>query len=168
MSQMSLHPIGVVRTQYTAREHTPVQSALNPDATGTAVLDERYTDALRELTGFDHVWLLTWLGREGDASEPALRQVPYLLQNARREIGIFATRGPRRPNPIGLSMVRLLAVEANVVRFSGVDLVDGTPLLDIKPWVAAFDRPSGNPRSGWFDEVDMPSGATPTSLRRDG
>jgi tRNA (Thr-GGU) A37 N-methylase len=80
-------------------------------------------------------------------------------------MGIFATRGPRRINPIGLSLVKVLAVEGSEVRFSGVDLVDGTPVIDDKPYVTVFDQPPVTaPRCGWFDHVELLPGATPASL----
>ena len=81
------------------------------------------------------------------------------------EIGIFATRGPRRPSPIGLSLVELLAVEGATVHFRGVDIVDGTPVLDIKTYVTRFDEPVSDVRVGWFDTVEINDGVTPESLR---
>ena len=74
-------------------------------------------------------------------------------------MGVFATRAPRRPSPIGLSLVRLLGVSGTVVTFAGVDLLDAR--LDLKPYVTRFDRPAGEPRCGWFDEVPLTEGATP-------
>jgi tRNA (adenine37-N6)-methyltransferase len=78
---------------------------------------------------------------------------------------VFATRGPRRVNPVGLSLVRLLPADGRVVRFAGVDLVDGTPIVDIKPYVVPFDRPDGVPRSGWIDGLDLTEDITPRGLR---
>jgi tRNA (Thr-GGU) A37 N-methylase len=82
----------------------------------------------------------------------------------RREIGIFATRGPRRVNPIGLSLIQILAVTGGTVSFAGVDLLDQTPVIDLKPYVTRFDRPPGEPRCGWLDTVDIPEGITPRNL----
>ena len=83
-------------------------------------------------------------------------------------MGVFATRGPRRINPIGLSLVRLLAVDGREIRFAGVDMVDRTPVIDIKPYVARFDQPhaDGQPpvRCGWFDEVEIADRVTPAEL----
>ena len=91
------------------------------------------------------------------------------MQRAATEVGILATRGPRRPSPVGIHLVRLLAVDGAVLHITGVDLLDGTPIVDIKPWVAAFDTPYGPsaaaPRSGWFDDVPLEPGATPATLR---
>src|ERR1700681_423910 len=111
--------IGVVRAAHTEPADTPVQSGLNPDERAVIEIDERYVDGLDGLAEFDFAWLLTWLERPGDGHETvALRQVPYLLG---RKMGIFATRGPRRVNPIGLSLIRVLGVAGSTVRFSGVD-----------------------------------------------
>ena len=157
--------IGIVRSSRTTLADTPVQSALNPDEVATVEIDEAYVDGLDGLAGFDHAWLLTWLGESHDTQARApLRQVPYLLQGERREIGIFATRGPRRLNPIGLSLVRVVEISGAQVRFRGVDLLDGTVVIDLKPYVTAFDGPGGTPRCGWFDEVALPRGATPATL----
>lgn len=87
--------------------------------------------------------------------------MPFLLRPQQRLVGIFATRGPRRVNPIGLSLIRLTAVTDRAVKFAGVDMLDGAPVLDIKPYVTRFDRPPGEPRCGWFDEITMTDGTTP-------
>jgi tRNA (adenine37-N6)-methyltransferase len=157
--------IGIVRSDYSETEHTPVQSSLNRAAYGTVEIDAAYRDGLDGLDGFDYAWLLTWLHRpHREEDPPALRQVPFLLRPQRRLIGIFATRGPRRVNPIGLSLIRLTEVSGDAVRFAGVDVLDGTPVLDIKPYVTRFDRPPCEPRCGWFDEITMADGSTPAGL----
>lgn len=81
-------------------------------------------------------------------------------------MGVFATRGPRRVNPIGLSLIQLLQVTGQVIRFAGVDLLDGTPVIDVKPYVTRFDRPPGDPRCGWFDEITITDGSTPARSAR--
>jgi tRNA-Thr(GGU) m(6)t(6)A37 methyltransferase TsaA len=165
MSRSSLRVIGTIRTRHTASEHTPVQAALNPDDVGTIELDPRYVAALDGLDEFTHAWLVTWLAPlDQQPPEPALRQVPFLLRRRPRELGILATRGPRRPNPIGLSLVRLLAVDTTEIRFAGVDMLDGTPLIDLKPFVARFDQPSGDVRCGWFDTITFDDNITPARL----
>jgi tRNA-Thr(GGU) m(6)t(6)A37 methyltransferase TsaA len=130
-------------------------------------VDPQFEAGLDGLNGFDYLWVLTWLGQEsseGSAPELELKQTPFLLRPSSETVGIFATRGPRRPNPVGLSLVRLLSVEGNLVRFRGVDMVDGTPVIDLKPYVTRFDRPGGEPVCGWFDTVSMPIGASPATL----
>jgi tRNA (Thr-GGU) A37 N-methylase len=81
-------------------------------------------------------------------------------------MGIFATRGPRRVNPIGLSRIQFLQMTGQTVVFAGVDLVDGTPVNALKPYVTRFDRPPGNPRCGWFDQLTISDGTTPEQLAR--
>jgi tRNA (adenine37-N6)-methyltransferase len=158
--------IGTIRTAHRAGEDTPVQAALNPDEEGTIELDHRYADGLDGLDGFSHLWLLTWLApHDAEPPDPDLRQVPYLLGSEGRERGIFATRGPRRPNPIGLSLVRLIAIDDATIRFAGVDQVDGTALLDIKPYVVRFDQPDHPVHSGWFDTITYQGPVTPSTLR---
>jgi tRNA-Thr(GGU) m(6)t(6)A37 methyltransferase TsaA len=156
--------IGVVRTGHQEKETTPIQAGVNRAEHATLEVAERYRDGLDGLQGFDYAWLITWLNQPDRAGEPPLRQVPFLLRRQRREVGIFATRGPRRVNPIGLSLVQVLAVAGAIVEFAGVDMLDGTPVLDLKPYVARFDRPPGEPRSGWFDEVTISDGVTPSEL----
>ena len=157
--------IGTIRSHYTDTEHTPIQARLNVAAEARMEVDPRYADGLDGLAGFDYAWLLTWLHQPRDADRPPrLRHVPFLLRAQQRQIGIFATRGPRRVNPIGLSLVRLASIDGPTVRFSGVDLIDGTPVLDIKPYVTRFDRPPGEPRCGWFDEIPIIDGSTPGGL----
>jgi tRNA (adenine37-N6)-methyltransferase len=162
---VSLPAVGVVRTGHAERETTPIQSSVNRAEHGTVEIAEPYRDGLDGLQGFDYAWLLTWLHRPGDAAgEPPLRQVPFLLRRQGREVGVFATRGPRRVNPIGLSLIRLLEVTGQGARFAGVDLIDGTPVLDLKPYVTRFDRPDGEPRCGWFDDLTIADGTTPAQL----
>lgn len=173
--RLAVAPIGEIRTGHTDPATTPVQTALNQSETGTVELHPDYRDGLHELDGFDHIWLFTWLGNlnaepDSDSDPPALRQVPFLLASEPREIGLFAMRGPRRPNPIGLHLVRLAALTDTGFTFTGVDMTDHTPLLDIKPWVAPLDLPPGahldTPvRNGWFDTVDLTAPHTPNSLR---
>ena len=167
MSSFPLRPIGSIRTRYATFDDTPVQAALNLEEHGVIELDPRYLGGLEGIGDFSHAWLVTWLGPTdgGLAPEPALRQVPFLLQRAGKEVGIFAMRGPRRPNPIGLSLVRLLAVEPPRLTFAGVDMIDGTPLLDLKPYFRDVDTPIGDVRCGWYDSVDLGGPVTPRELR---
>ena len=90
--------------------------------------------------------------------------MPFLLRSQQRRVGIFATRGPRRINPIGLSLIQIIEVAGTSVTFAGVDVVDGTPVIDLKPYVTRFDRPAGDPRCGWFDQVSIDERATPAYL----
>lgn len=140
----SLQPVGIIRSPFTQARGTPIQSIYADDATGTVEVHEPFADGLADLDGFDRIWLIYLLDR---ARPSAMRVVPY---RDTRERGIFATRSPARPNPIGMSSVRLLGVDGRVLHVGGLDILDGTPLLDIKPYVPAFDSHPGI-RAGWFD-----------------
>jgi tRNA-Thr(GGU) m(6)t(6)A37 methyltransferase TsaA len=157
-----LTAIGVVRSERLRSEQTPVQSALNLDEQATVEIFGPFVDGLDGLAGFDHVWLVTWLDRA--SRDDGMRQVPFLLRPTGRSMGVFATRGPNRVNPLGLSLVRLVGINGPVVRFAGVDLLDGTPVVDIKPYVSRFDRPDGDPCCGWYDTVPIAPGVRPADL----
>lgn len=160
-----LQAIGVVRTDRTDRETTPIQAALNRSERGTVEIDETYADGLDGLSECDYAWLLTWLHRaEEGVAAPPLRRIPFLLRAQRRAVGIFATRTAHRVNPIGLSLIQILDITGGLIRFAGVDLLDGTPVIDIKPYVNRFDRPRGDPRCGWFDDVPITDQVTPADL----
>ena len=157
--------IGVVRSSHHDLKTTPIQAGLNRAEHGTIDIAEPYRDGLDGLAEFDYAWLLAWLDRPHDpGGDPPLRQVPYLLRHQQRKMGIFATRGPRRVNPVGLSLIQLLEVTGQAIKFAGVDLLDGTPVVDIKPYVTRFDRPPGDPRCGWFDDLSIADGTTPGQL----
>ena len=157
--------IGIVRTRYAELEATPIHAALNRAESGTIEIADRYAGGLDGLAEFDYAWLVTWLHKlPGPGNDPPLRQVPFLLRSQQRQKGVFATRSPRRINPIGLSLIQLLDVTGPVIRFAGVDLIDGTPVIDLKPYVARFDRPRGEPRCGWFDHVTISDSLTPARL----
>jgi tRNA-Thr(GGU) m(6)t(6)A37 methyltransferase TsaA len=157
--------IGVVHTSHAELEATPIQAGLSRAEQGTIDIAGRYQEGLDGLAEFDYAWLLTWLHRLAEPGhEPPLRHVPFLLRSQRRTMGIFATRGPKRINPIGLSLIQILDVTGPVIRFAGIDLVDGTPVIDLKPYVTRFDRPPGEPRCGWFDQVTISDGVTPEQL----
>ena len=102
---------------------------------------------MKDLAGFERIWLIYWLHK---APESSLLVTPFLDT---RERGIFATRAPARPTPIGISAVRLLAIQEGVLDVADVDIIDGTPLLDIKPYVPEFDC-YPNSKAGWFAESD--------------
>jgi len=138
--------IGVVHSPFREPPGTPIQPSRASGAEGVVQVYAPYLDGLRDLEGFERIWLLYWLHR---ASTGSLLVTPFLDPTPR---GVFATRAPSRPAPIGMSAVRLRQVRGSFLDIEGVDIVDGTPLLDIKPYVPAFDS---YPRSkaGWFDSA---------------
>jgi tRNA-Thr(GGU) m(6)t(6)A37 methyltransferase TsaA len=143
---MRLVEIGRVYSKHKQATGAPIQPCRATDSAGTAVLVEEYVAGLRHLEGFDRVWLIYWFDR---ASEARMSVIPY---RDTVEHGLFSTRVPARPNPIGMSCVRLLGIEGAALRLAEVDILDNTPLLDIKPYVPQYDNyPVA--RCGWLDAV---------------
>lgn len=140
----SLIPIGTIHTPFQEPEGTPIQGALAGDAEGEVRLFPAYQRGLADLEGFSHLVLLYAFHRSPGFE---LEVTPYLDDRPR---GLFSTRAPRRPNPIGMTVVRLLGVDGPRLSIRGVDVLDGTPLLDIKPSVPAFDHRSCE-RCGWLE-----------------
>ena len=124
----------------------PVQPKGARDIFATIEFAEEYTEGLKDLDGFSHVYLIYYFHK---VKRPQMRVVPF---NDETHIprGVFATRTPMHPNSIGLSVVELVKVEGNIVTLKGIDVLDGTPLLDIKPYIENFDRVEGEARSGWM------------------
>lgn len=143
---ISFAPIGVIHSEHTEAAKTPIQPIYAPSCTGTVEVFPEYAEGLDDLDGFSHIYLLYHLDR---AAKPRLKVKPFLQDILR---GVFSTRAPCRPNPIGLSIVRLIRREGNVLHIEGADILDGTPLLDIKPYVSRFDCVQTD-RNGWHDEV---------------
>ena len=149
MSEPSViyRPIGVIHSGHTVAEQTPIQPVYARGCTGRAEIFPEFVAGLRDLDGFSHVYLIYHWHRVG----PARLLVKPFLQDI--EHGVFATRAPFRPNPIGLSIVELVRLEGNILHLDGLDILDGTPLLDIKPYVPRFDTVE-NPRGGWTGSID--------------
>lgn len=140
---LQLIPIGLVHSPYRQALGTPIQPRWAHGVEGTIEVLPEFAPGLRDLDGFERIWLLCWF----DRAKPArLEVIPYRDTQTR---GVFATRAPSRPNPIGLSCVRLLSIEGSRLRVADLDILDGTPLLDIKPYVPDCDVfPAG--RIGWY------------------
>ncbi len=142
-----VRPIGIIHTPFRESDGVPIQPAFS-DVMGDAELASDYAAGLAGLDGFSHLILVYWFHR---SKQPTMKVVPYMSD---REYGLFATRAPARPNPIGISVVELVEVKGRVVRFRGADMFDGTPLLDIKPFVPEFDNRI-RAKSGWLaDRLD--------------
>ena len=148
---MHLEPIGVIRSPHRQATGTPVQAAYAGGIDGTVEVDPRFAAGLKDLEGFERIWLLYWFDR---ARPAALEVTPYLDT---RSHGVFATRAPSRPNPIGLSPVRLRRRVGNILHVSDLDVFDGTPLLDLKPYVPDFDDFAAA-RVGWYGTAAKPGG----------
>ena len=161
-THISLQPVGVIHSDHTEQDNTPIQGVFNPSIGHIEIFDE-YAPGLADLDAFSHIYALYYFDR---ATGRNVVQKPFL--DGDRERGIFAIRHFNRPNPIGLSILELLSIEENMLTVSGVDILDGTPLLDIKPYVRQFDHRECV-KSGWFDEKHMDEIAawncTPKALR---
>jgi tRNA (adenine37-N6)-methyltransferase len=149
-SVMTLQPIGVIHSSHEQAAGTPVQASLAAGVEGTVEVFPQFAPGLKDLEGFERIWLVYWFDR---VKEPQLVVIPYLDTATH---GLFATRAPCRPNPIGLSAVRLLEVRGNLLRVDGLDVLDNTPLLDIKPYVPSFDVFQAK-RTGWCDNLKADS-----------
>ncbi len=143
MNDVVFTPIGVIHTPWTEMAGMPLQAVAAQGVTGTITIAPEYAAGLRDLDGFSHLILLYHLHQ---MTGHQLEVTPYLDTVTR---GIFATRSPKRPNPIGFSVVRLLSVAGETLTIADVDMLDGTPLLDLKPYVPAFDA-HATERIGWF------------------
>ena len=138
-----MRPIGVIHSPFTEKKETPIQPSRSK-AIGRVELYPQFADGLQDIDGLSHLILLYVFHR---ASEYSLLVTPFLDDQTR---GLFATRYPCRPNPIGLSIVRFVSRDANVFEVEGIDVLDGTPLLDIKPYMPEFDIRQ-NVSAGWYE-----------------
>lgn len=139
-----LRPIGVIHSPFTEKKQTPIQP-VRSQAIGQVVVYPEFVDGLKDIEYLSHIHLLYVFH---ESSGYSLHVKPFLDDH---EHGIFATRYPYRPNPIGLSTVRLLSRQENVLTVKGVDVLNDTPLLDIKPYVPDFDLRTENVHVGWYE-----------------
>jgi len=142
---IELKPIGIIHTRFTKPEGMPIQPTGAVGIRGTIELCNEYHAGLKDLEGFSHIILLYHFHRSQGFN---LQVVPFMDSELR---GLFATRAPKRPNPIGISVVQLVKIENGVLHIQNVDIMDGTPLLDIKPYVPEFDSPQ-DIRTGWLGQ----------------
>ncbi|MCL4562144.1 MAG: tRNA (N6-threonylcarbamoyladenosine(37)-N6)-methyltransferase TrmO [Chloroflexi bacterium] len=143
-----MQPIGIIHSPFRKKEYTQIQPCRSHSKGQVEVFPE-FVDGLQDLDGFSHIILLYYFHCSKGYS---LRVKPFLDHKLH---GLFSTRYPCRPNPIGLSVVRLVSITANILEIQGVDILDGTPLLDVKPYIPEFDRVDGV-RAGWFEIRNKP------------
>lgn len=141
---MEYMPIGIIRSPHTSLAGMPIQPSGARGIPGTVELFPQFQDGLKDLDGFSHIILLYHFHQSNGYS---MSVVPFLDARPR---GLFATRAPKRPNPIGLSIVKLKKIEGSVLYIENVDVLDGTPLLDIKPFVPDFDG-QADVCAGWLE-----------------
>jgi len=138
-------PIGVIHSPFKEPKGTPIQSESAKGIEGTVVVFKEYIKGLKDIEGFSHIILVYHFHKTRNFS---LTVKPYMEDKFH---GVFATRAPSHPNPIGISIVHLLKVEGNIIYIQDIDVVDGTPLLDIKPYVPEFDIRKVK-KIGWLEK----------------
>ncbi len=149
-SLITYRPIGIIHSEHTIAEKTPIQPVYAKGCKGQALVFPEFASGLQDLEGFSHIYLIYHFHQ---STQVKLIVKPF-LQDIER--GVFATRQPYRPNAIGLSIVEVIGREGNILHLAGVDILNATPLLDIKPYTAKFDLHNVI-KSGWQDEVDEPT-----------
>ena len=151
--EFTLKQIAVIHSPFCDLVNMPVQPKGAREVYASIEFEKEYQEGLKDLDGFSHVYLIYHFHK---VKEPKLSVVPF-NEKGNTPRGVFATRTPMHPNGMGLSVVELIKVEENIVTIRGVDILDGTPLLDIKPYIENFDKVEGEARSGWMqsslDEV---------------
>lgn len=145
MRKIIYKPIGIIHTPFKKCEGTPIQPKAGKDIEAKVEIFSEYVDGLKDLDKFSHIILIYHLHLSKGFK---LRVIPYMDDKKR---GVFATRAPKRPNPIGISVVRLVKIEKNILYIKDIDIVDGTPLLDIKPYVPQFDE-AEDIKIGWLEK----------------
>ena len=147
--KIEYQPIGIIHSPFETVNGMPIQPCGAAGIQGTVEIFRRFRQGLKDIDGFSHIILIYHFHRSDDCSRRGLLVTPF-LDNV--EHGVFATRAPRRPNNIGLSVVRLIGINECTLTIEGVDVLDGTPLLDIKPYVPDFDTPDVT-NVGWIEKA---------------
>ena len=143
MNQIKYAPIGTIHSPFNEPEGMPIQPSAGQGIRGHILIKDEFVEGLDDLEGFSHIYLLYHLHL---ADSYRLKVIPFLDDKLR---GVFSTRAPRRPNPIGMSVVKLIHIEGNRLDIENLDIVDGTPLLDIKPYVPEMEEAS-HIKIGWL------------------
>jgi len=144
--QIHLQQIATVKSPFCDLVNMPVQPKGAKETYATIEFKKEYEVGLQDLDGFSHVYLIYYFH---EVKEPKLSVIPF-NDKTHTPRGVFSTRTPMHPNSLGLSVVELVKIEGNIVTIKGVDILDGTPLLDIKPYIENFDKVEGESRSGWM------------------
>jgi tRNA-Thr(GGU) m(6)t(6)A37 methyltransferase TsaA len=145
MDNVSFKPIGIIHSPFTNIVGMPVQPAAAKGSKGKIIVDKDYVEGLSDLDKFSHIYLLYHLHLSESFN---LKVKPYLDDQLR---GVFATRAPKRPNPIGLSVVKLIKIKLNILEIENIDIIDGTPLLDIKPYIPQTEGVNAY-KKGWLSK----------------
>ncbi|NOR48920.1 MAG: tRNA (N6-threonylcarbamoyladenosine(37)-N6)-methyltransferase TrmO [Methanosarcinaceae archaeon] len=145
MDEIKYKPIGIIHSPFKEPKGTPIQPAAAKGIEGKVEVFPEYAEGLKDVKEFSHIILVCHFHL---SKKPSLKVKPFMDDQMR---GVFATRAPSRPNSIGISIVRLIKIEENILHVQDVDIIDGTPLLDIKPYVCEFDPKEVN-KIGWLEK----------------
>ncbi len=145
MNEVKYKQIGTIHSPFREPKGTPIQPTAAKGTYGRVEVFQEYNEGLKDLDGFSYVILVYHLHL---STESSLQVKPFLDDQIH---GVFSTRAPNRPNPIGISIVRLVKIEGNILRIKDLDIIDGTPLLDIKPYVPEFDMREAK-KIGWLEK----------------
>ncbi len=146
MRKLTVQVIGTIHSPFTELGNMPIQPVGALNVEGEVVVDQRFAEGLKDLEGFSHIYLLYYFHK---AKRTEMQVIPYMDTEKR---GVFATRSPLRPAHIGISIVELLALEGHRLKVRGLDVLDGTPLIDIKPYIPHFDH-QRDATSGWMKSL---------------
>ncbi len=146
MRKLTVQLIGTIHSPFTELGNMPIQPVGALNVEGEVVVDQRFAEGLKDLEGFSHIYLLYYFHK---AKRTEMQVIPYMDTEKR---GVFATRSPLRPAHIGISIVELLALEGHRLKVRGLDVLDGTPLIDIKPYIPHFDH-QRDATSGWMKSL---------------
>lgn len=143
----SMRPIGYVRSSFTNTKEIPKGLGAKHEAAGTLEILDEFAAGLADIEGFSHLFVI-WAFHQSDDFD----LIAHPPSDEKRPHGVFATRSPRRPNPIGLTVVELVSRDGRLLQVRGVDMLDGTPILDIKPYLSSI--PANQLRRGWLAEAE--------------
>ena len=144
--KITIEQIGTIHSPFCKLENMPVQPKGARDTIATIEIKEEFVRGLKDLDGFNFIYLIYYFHK---VKKHKLEVLPFNEKSGTKR-GVFSTRTPMHPNSLGLSVVELLGVEGNIVTIKGVDILDGTPLIDIKPYIENFDKVDLVPTSGWM------------------
>lgn len=140
-----MKPIGIIHSDFNDIQNMPIQPTGNKASKGYIEIDKKYIEGLKDLEEFSHIIIIYYFHK---ADKVKLNVKPFLDNNTH---GVFSTRAPVRPNHIGLSVVEIHEIKENIIAVKNIDVLNGTPVLDIKPFVPAFDVPKSEVRIGWMN-----------------
>jgi len=143
---INLSQIATIKSPFSNLENMPVQPCGAKEYFATIEFKEKYVEGLADLNGFSHIYLIYYFHK---IQKPKLKVIPF-NDKTNTPRGVFSTRTPMHPNSIGMSLVELVSVKKNILTIKGVDILDGTPLLDVKPYIEHFDKIYGKVKNGWM------------------